>query len=632
MDVTNEAYGFKAEIKQLLHILAHSLYKDRDIFLRELVSNASDALTRLQFEALTNSDIVDPDAEPAIYIDFQEATEGAPAILVIKDTGIGMSHDEIVRNLGTIAQSGAREFLATLGKADVDPGDVIGQFGVGFYSVFMVAERVRVVSRSFRPEAEAVVWSSDGGDEFNVEPAEKSDRGTEIHVVLKTDAQEFANAYRLKQIIKKYSDYVRFPIYVQGEQANRRESLWRKASSEVSAEDHKNFYRQMAMDFEDPLLTIQFASDSPVNLRALLFLPRRRDRGVLSTRKEPGVMLYSHNVLIQEYCTDLLPSWLAFVDGVVDSEDLPLNVSRETVQNNRLMQQLGKSIKSRIVRELKKLGENDAEKYAQFIEEYGPMLKEGLATDRAAADEIIPLLRYHSTHSDGGLTSLDQYIGRMPDGQDGIYFVIGDSLAGAARSPHLDPFKAKGIEVLYFHEPLDIFVAPMLDQYREKRFINAASADVDMPEKDTSADETASEGVTPEADFNRFVGLCVTALGERVTEVRSSRVLKDSPVRLVAPEGQVAGLQRIYRMMGREYTVPAQILEVNRNHPLVAGLARLATTSPSAPLLPLAIEQLYASALVQEGLHPNPSDMLPRIQELMLIAAQALSGDSGKTE
>ncbi len=631
MDKTAESHGFKAEIKQLLHILAHSLYKDRDIFLRELISNASDALTRLQFEALTNTDILDPEAEAAIYVDFEEAKEGGPAMLVVRDTGIGMTQDEIVRNLGTIAQSGAREFLATLNKDHIEPGDVIGQFGVGFYSVFMVADQVRVISRSYRPDAEAVAWQSDGGDEFTVVPADKAERGTEIHLTLKADAAEFANAYRLKQIVKKYSDYVRFPIYVAGEQANRRDSLWRKPPAEISTDEAKDFYRQMTMDFEDPLLTIHFASDSPVNLRALLFVPRRRERGVLSIRKEPGLMLYSHNVLIQEYCTDLLPSWLSFVDGVVDSEDLPLNVSRETVQNNRLMAQLGKSVKARVLRELKKLGENDPENYAQFIEEFGPVLKEGIATDPTSIEEILPLLRYHSTHSEEAWTSLDQYVERMLADQDEIYYVLGDSLASTRRSPHLDPFKARNLEVLYWSEPLDVFLAPMLPEYREKHFRNVADAGLELP-ADESAAEEAPEPLTSEADFNRFVGRCVTTLGERVTEVRPSRVLKESPVRLLSPDGQNVEMQRIYRMMGREVDVPPQILEVNRNHPLIAGLSSLATKQPDSPLLPLAIEQLYAGALMQEGLLPNPSDMMPRILELLSIATEAVERSAGSVE
>jgi molecular chaperone HtpG len=624
MDMTTESYGFKAEIQQLLHILAHSLYKDREIFLRELISNASDALTRLQFEALTNSDILDPEVESAIYVDIVDGENGDKG-LVIRDTGIGMTHDEIIVNLGTIAQSGAREFMARLGKGKVDASDVIGQFGVGFYSVFMVAESVRVVSRSYRPETEAVAWSSSGGDSFVVEPATKTDRGTEIHIKLKNDAVELANAWRLKQIVKKYSDYVRFPIYVAGEQANRRESLWRKPPSETTAEETKEFYRQMAMDFEEPLLTIHFASDAPVHLRALLYVPRRRDRGVLASRKEPGVMLYSHNVLIQEYCKDLLPGWLAFVDGVVDSEDLPLNVSRETVQNSRLMQQLGKSVKARVLRELKRLDESDPAKYAQFFEEYGLVLKEGLAIDPAAREDTLPLLRYKSNKSDGEWLSLDHYVDRMPVEQEELFYVIGDSLHAAARSPHLDPFNARGLEVLYWHDPLDIFLAPTMDQYREKRFRNAADADLELPPTAETTESTEEPPSIPEPAFNRFVGRCVTTLGNRVSEVRASRVLKDSPVRLVSPGGQEADVQRIYRMMGREYDAPPLILELNRHHPLIAGLSALVTDRPDSPLIGPAIEQLYAGALMQEGLHPNPSDMLPRIQEVMQIAVDALN-------
>lgn len=624
MDTTTESYGFKAEIKQLLNILAHSLYKDRDIFLRELISNASDALTRLQFETLTNHDIFDREAEAAIHIEIKESADGIPASLIVKDTGIGMTHDELVRNLGTIAQSGAREFLARMGKGDFDPGDIIGQFGVGFYSVFMVADKVRVVTRSYLPEATAVAWTSDGGEIFEIDTADKSNRGTEIHITLKSDANEYANAWRIKQIIKKYSDYVRFPIFVEGEQANRRESLWRKSPSEVTTEEHKAFYRQMTMDFEDPLLTIHFSSDSPVNLRALLFVPRRRDRGVLAIRKETGVMLYSHNVLIQEYCTDLLPGWLSFVDGVVDSEDIPLNVSRETVQNNRLMEQLGKSIRGRVVRELKKMADSDPQRYLQFFESYGPLLKEGVATDPDSQATILPLLRYQSTKSSGEWISLDRYADGMSPEQEHIYYVIGDSLASAERSPHLDPFKARDTEVLLWHDPLDIFIAPMLGQFREKHFRNAADPEIVLPPTEQATDESAPKPMVPEADFNRFVGRCVTTLGQRVSEVRESQVLSGSPVRLVGADGAQAEMQRIYRMMGREYEVPAHILELNRNHPLIAGLSRLETDKPDSPLIPLAIEQLYNGALMQEGLHPNPSEMLPRVEELLLLATDAL--------
>ncbi|MCA9970332.1 MAG: molecular chaperone HtpG [Anaerolineales bacterium] len=626
MSDQSDTYTFKAEIKQLLHILVHSLYKDRDIFLRELISNASDALTRMHFEMLTNRDVLDPDAELAIRIAVPEVGEDEPKQIVIKDSGIGMTADELVHNLGTIAQSGAREFLSRVGEGELDAGDVIGQFGVGFYSLFMVADEVRVVSRSYRQDAAAAVWISDGSDNFRVEPADKADRGTEIHIVLKKDAEEFAGEWKLRQVVKKHSDFVRFPIYVGEEQANQQQPLWRKLPSDVSAEDYQNFYRQMTMEFEEPLLTLHFTSDVPVNVRAMLFVPAKREPGVLASRKEPGVMLYSHNVLIQEYCTDLLPAWLSYIDGVVDSEDLPLNVSRETVQNNRIMRQLGKTIRKRVLRELEKMGEEDAEKYAAFWAEFGRAFKEGVATDPAARDEVLPFFRYHSSQADG-LTSLADYVARMPETQTEIYYVLGDDVKSVANSPHLDPFKARNLEVLYWVDPLDSLIAPMLTEYKDKPFRNIDDAGLELPEL---AEEEAGEAVETAVDdksFNLFVGRCVTTLGERVVEVRASRVLNDSPVRLVSPkDAQDRDMQRIYRYLNQNYEVPKKILEINRGHPLIASLANLVAAQPDSPLVNMSIEQLYESALVQEGLHPNPVHMLPRIQELMLLAAQAQAG------
>lgn len=621
---TQESYTFKTEVKQLLHILVHSLYKERDIFLRELISNASDAMTRMHFEMLTNQDVVDPDVPLAIHIEVPETAENEPKKLIIKDSGIGMTHDELITNLGTIAQSGAREFLAKLSEGQVDPGDVIGQFGVGFYSVFMVADEVRVVSRSYHKEAEAAAWVSDGSDQFRLEPATKTDRGTELHITLKKDAEEFAQTWKLRQIIKKHSDFVRYPIYIGTDQANQQTSLWRKSLSDVAADDYKKFYQQMTLDFEEPLTTIHFSSDAPVNVRALLFVPAKREKGILASRKEPGVMLYSHNVLIQEYCNDLLPKWLSFVDGVVDSEDLPLNVSRETVQNNRLMKQLAKMIRGRVMRELKKLADNDAAKYVTFWDEFGRFFKEGIATDPEAKEEVLPLFRYRSSKSGEELVSLDAYIGRMQEGQETIYYVLGDDAKSVAHSPHLDPFQARNLEVLYWVDPLDSFIAPSLNEFQGKKFQNIDSADLELPElKEDEKEETAESSITPEPEFNRLIGRCVTTLGDRIVEVRASKVLKDNPVRLVSPKDEAnREMQRIYRFLDKEYKVPKKILEVNRNHPLIANLARLVTNKPDSELIGLSIEQLYESALVQEGLHPNPVEMLPRIQKLMALAAE----------
>ena len=619
-----DSYNFKTEVKQLLHILVHSLYKDQDIFLRELISNASDAMTRLHFEMLTNRDILDPDAELAIRMEVPEVEEGEPKRIIIKDSGIGMTKDELMTNLGTIAQSGAREFIAKIGEDEsLDPSDVIGQFGVGFYSVFMVADEVRVISRSYKKRAKAAAWISDGSESFHVEPAEKEDRGTEIHITLKKDAADFANEWKLKQIVKKHSDFVRYPVYVgdDEEQANRQESLWRKSPSSVEAEEYKQFYQQMTMDFEEPVATVHFNSDMPVNVRALLFVPAKREPGILAARKEPGVMLYSHNVLIQEYCTDLLPNWLSFVDGVVDSEDISLNVSRETVQSNRIMAQLAKTVKGRVLRELNKLAKDDTEKYAGFWQEFGRAFKEGVATDFAAKDDLLPLFRYTSSKSDGKLTSLDEYIERMPETQEEIYYVLGDSVKSVANSPHLDPFKARDLEVLYWVDPIDPFVSPMLAEYKEKKLRNVDDGGLELPELEDEAVEEQAESTLPEADFNRVIGRFVTTLGERVTEVRASKVLKNSPIRLVSPEDEAnRDMQRIQRILDQNYEIPKKIVEVNRNHPLIANLAHLVEETPDNDLINLTIEQLYDSALVQEGLHPNPTEMVPRIQKLLELA------------
>jgi molecular chaperone HtpG len=614
-----KSYRFKAEITQVLDILVHSLYKEREIFLRELISNASDALTRIQFEMLTNQDVLDPDAELAIHIDLRE--EDGRKLIVIKDSGIGMTRDELVQNLGTIAQSGAREFLAQIEQGDVDPAEIIGQFGVGFYSVYMVAEEVRVVSRSFRKRAKPAAWVSEGGEEFQIEEANKDGRGTEIHVHLKEDAAEFADEFRLKQIIKKYSDFVSYPIYVGDEQANRQLPLWRKAPSKVNAEEYNQFYQQMTMDFEEPLSVVHLSSDAPLHVRALLYVPAKREKSVLNLRKEPGLQLYSHNVLIQEYSQDLLPKWLDFVDGVVESEDLPLNVSRESIQNTRIIRQLGRTIRNRTLKELRQLAEDQPEKYAAFWHQYSRVLKEGLVTDPEAKDDLLPLFRYYSTKENKTPISIEAYIERMPEDQDEIYYVLGEDKQSVSYSPHLDPFKSRDIEVLYWIDPIDPFTAPILDEYKGKKLRNIDDASLELPDTPSESEEIDESSRLAEVDFNLLVGRFVTTLGNRVIEVRDSKILQNSPVRLVSPDDAPAReMERLYKYLDEEYEVPKRILELNRQHPLIVNLASVVKEKPDDEVINLTIEQLYESALVMEGLHPNPAAMLPRVQHLLELA------------
>jgi molecular chaperone HtpG len=623
-----ETFELKTEIRQLLDILIHSLYKEREIFLRELISNASDALTRIHFEMLTNQDVLDPDAELAIHIDVTE--EEGVKNLVIKDSGIGMTREELIRNLGTIAQSGAREFLEIVENEEAKPDDIIGQFGVGFYSVFMVADEVTVVSQSYKKSEDATSWASAGGDEFRIEPADKNDRGTEIHITLKEDAGEFANEWTIKQVVKRYSDFIGYPIYVGDDQANQQQPLWRRSTSEATEEDYKQFYQQMTMDFEEPISTIHLASDAPLHIRSLLFIPAKRERSMLNLRTEPGVKLYAHNVLIQEYCQDLLPKWLEFVDGVVDSEDLPLNVSRESIQNTRVLRRLGKSIRQRVLRELESLAQEAPDRYDSFWSQFGRVLKEGIAIDADAKNDIMPLLRFYSTRSTEQQISLDTYIDRMKESQDDIFYVLGEDKESVAFSPHLDPFTANDLEVLFLIDPLDPFITPILQEYKDRKLQNISEASLELPDAEEPNDELTQEAGPSQANFNRFIGRCVTTLGERIIEVRESKILRSSPVRLVPPDDDSAGdMQRVFRYMDQNYEVPKRIFEINRKHELIIQLTKIVSEAPDDDLINIAIEQLYESALVVEGLHPNPSSMLPRIQDLLQIVVDRTADEFG---
>jgi HSP90 family molecular chaperone len=612
-NTASQQYSFKAETKQLLNILIHSLYKDREVFLRELLSNASDALNRLRFEMVTNQNIVDPNVELSIHIKADKDTR----LLTIQDTGIGMTQDEVIENLGTIAQSGARKFLDATRDKKIDLTQVIGQFGVGFYSVFMVAEWVRVTSRSFDPEAEAVSWYATGDDTYQVSRAEMNERGTKVEIKLKEDAEEFAEEFRLKNIIHKHSDYIGFPIYM-GENkdaVNKQTSLWRTSKQEVTEEQYKEFYRQTTLDFEDPLDHIHIATDAPVQLYALLYVPSKLDRGMFSLRKDDGLKLYSRNILIDEYNKDLLPEYLRFVQGVVDSEDLPLNVSRETVQSSGLMPKLKKVLTNQVIKELETLAKNNAEKYQIFWQEFGPFLKQGIAANPMDTESINPLLRFKTNLNPETWSSLEEYVARMKEGQKVIYFIVGDDPKSVLRSPHLDYFHSQGTEVLLLTDPMDSFMLMGLHKYKELELKNVSSADVDTKEKPK---EQAEEEKIPESDFSALVERFKQVLGERVTDVRASSRLYQSIARLADADDTVnPELQRVYRYLGKEYEIPKKILELNPSHTVLKNLLKLDSGSELQNII---IEQIYDSTLLVEGIHPDPSSMAPRVQQLIEAA------------
>lgn len=620
---TPETLEYRTEVKQLLNILAHSLYTDREIFLRELISNSSDALNRIQFEMLTNQDVVDPQAELAIQI----AVDPDAKTITLSDSGIGMNHDELVQNLGTIAHSGARSFMqsaANDGKVNLE--EIIGQFGVGFYSVFTVADEVTVTSRSYRPEDGAWSWRSTGDSQFTITPAEKSERGTSILIKLKEDANEFATTWRLENIIKKHSDYVSFPIYVKDVQnaeaepkiANRRTALWRQSPSKTQASEYEEFYKQLTFDDAPPMAHIHFVTDAPVNIRSLLFIPSKRERRLMYANADFGLRLYSRKILIQQRNKDLLPEYLRFVEGVVDSEDLPLNVSREMVQSNPVLRRMKTALTGRVHKELKTLSEGDADKYTKFWEELGVFIKEGVTTDFTSQGELVDLLRFRSSHTgEERWTSLKQYTEKMASDQTKIYYVLANDLKSAARSPHLDYFRANDIEVLYLVDPIDSFMVGSLREYSGKQLQNVDDSNLELP-KEKVESKKAEE--VPQEEYDKLQKRVSEVLGDRIKSVRESKQLVNSPCRLVSDDAFERDMERIRRITGEEGETSKRVLELNRSHPIVASLAHKIESGSDTELVNATIEQLFDNALLLEGLHQNPADMVERIQKLMAAA------------
>lgn len=609
---------FRAETRQLLDILIHSLYTEREVFLRELISNAADALTRMNFEMLTNRDVLDPEAELGMWI----STNAEEKTITLRDTGVGMTHGELAENLGTIAHSGARAFLKAAQEANKPVTEIIGQFGVGFYSAFMVAEWIKVTSRSFHPEESATVWYSTGEDTFTLESAEKTDRGTEVLVKLKEDAAEFADEKRLREVIKRHSDFIPYPIYLGEEKqlVNQRTALWRQQPREVEPAKYEEFYRQFTLDFEKPLTHAHIVVDAPVQLYALLYVPETPEKTMFSLRKEDGLKLYARKVLIQEYSRDLLPEYFRFIQGVVDSEDLQLNVSRESIQSNRVIAQLKRVLTSRVVEMLKKhaaeLPEDSQEGYAKFWKNYSRYIKEGIATDPESLDNLTPLLRYHSLNKPEKLVSLDEYIQELKPEQKKIYYLLGDDDRSASHSPHLDVFRHSGVDVLLMTDPLDSFVLISLKKYKDYEFVNASVEKPEIKEDASVADESKEEAL-PEETLHNLVDQFKQILGSRVADVRSTDRLIDSPARLVDKEGAMnQEVQRVYRMLQREYDAPEKVLEINPRHPILKKLSE----QPEGELNKIIVEQIYEDALMIEGLHPDPAGMIERIQEIMKAA------------
>ncbi len=620
--VTNrQQFTFQAEIKQLLQLLSHSLYQSREIAIRELISNASDALDKMRFVAMTEETY--RDASP-----LEIVVEGRPDAreLVIRDNGIGMTHDELVTNLGTIAHSGSLEFLKNVpagGKADVS---LIGQFGVGFYSAFMLADSVRVRSRSYK-ETSGWEWESDGSGTFSVAEAEGLPRGTEIILHLKDDAKEFADDYRIKSVLKTYSGFVPHPIKVGDQVVNDQKPIWVEPKGQVTDEQHARFYQYLTHRAdESPLWHLHMAVDSPIQFRAILYCPKTNVERLGFGRLEHGISLCAKRILVQGDCRDLLPEYLRFLYGLVDSEDLPLNVSRETLQDNSVIRKIRGVLTKGVLDKLSALATEKPDEYLDFYKQFGPTLKEGIAVDPTNRDRVAKLLRFASSRSEDGSepTGLEDYIKRAPADSKAIYYLGGPDLASIRKSPNLEIFRKRNLEVLLLTDPIDEFVMTSLHAFDNKTLTSIDASDLELPgldaEKPTEAEEPTTGG------FGKVLDLFRSSLGDRVESVRASKRLTDSPCCLVNADGGLSiQMQRLLKANNREFPASRRILEVNPDAPLIQRLVQLSANPENEPFIRLCGLQLWANTMVLEGETAEPEEMVARVQALMEQAAQAKS-------
>jgi molecular chaperone HtpG len=605
----SEQLQFQAEVQQLLHILVHSLYTQKEIFLRELISNAVDALDKMRFLQLTES--VGGDLPLEVRLECDE-TQGR---LTVSDTGVGMTREELIENIGTIARSGTAQFLRDLSAEKRKDAALIGQFGVGFYSVFMVADRVRLITRSWKPQSPAVVWESDGRSGFTVAAHADAPRGTRIEIELKSGEREFSKPFRIREIIRRHSHYLPYPIKLAGDTINEVAALWTRPRSSISAEEYSEFYQFIRGGDEPPLSTLHFTLDTPVQLHALIYVPARSFERLGFARTVSKLALYSRRVLIQAECKDLVPEYLRFLRGLVDSEDLPLNVSRESFQQDRVLQAIRRQLVRKVLGHLSELADTDSAAYQKFFQEFGRHLKEGYQTDFDHRERILALLRWNSTKCEEATArvSFAEYAGRMKEGQNEIFYLSGVDRASLLKSPHLEVFRKEDIEVLLLTDPLDDLLISQMREFEGKPLRSADQAGLDL-----KIEAEAEEPLAYRGKLSKLIDAMKQTLADRVLDVRESRRLVESPVALVNPqEAATAGIQKLLSLVDKEFVMSKRILEVNGRNPIVRNLAELHHREPESPLLAQATRQLLDNALLLEGVPVSPEQMVPRIHELL---------------
>ena len=632
-------YEFQTEVNQLLHLIIHSLYSNKEIFLRELVSNASDALDKLKYLTISDAALKNLAFNPRIDISFNE--DAATPTLTIRDTGIGMNDEDIKNNLGTIARSGTKAFLEQLAAEDKKDSNLIGQFGVGFYSAFMVASKIEVISKK-AGENTVWKWISDGKGEYELEQTDDSAfpliddvpegaNGTCITLYLNNEDSEFASRWKIEDIIKRYSDHIAFPIYLhyihkeyddkgneksqaaKSEQINDASALWQKPKSELKDEDYKNFYKSLSHDSTDPLLYIHTKAEGTQEYTTLFYVPAKAPFDMYHADYKPGVKLFVKRVFITEDEKELLPVYLRFVRGIIDSEDLPLNVSREILQQNRILNNIRSASVKKLLGEFKKLAETDKEKYEIFITEYNRPLKEGLYSDYEHRDELLELIRFRTTNEENTWTSLADYVQRMKEGQKAIYYITGGDEKALRQSPHLEAYKAKGLEVLIMPDEIDDIVIPSVGKYKdwELKAANRAGSDEEL-----STDEEKKEAKQKEKDFKPIVEKIKTALGDAVKEVRLSKRLADSPSCIVVDENDPSlQMERMMRAMGQQLRGEVKpILEINAEHPI---LQRLKDSNDEALIADTAFVLLDQALLLEGNTLKDTADFVKRLNKLL---------------
>ncbi len=615
-EVNSEKQVFQAEVQQLLDIVIHSLYTDKEIFIRELVSNAADALEKLHHQQLKKSAIFEADLELDIKISLDEEA----GTIIITDTGLGMTREELSENLGTIAHSGSKKFLQTLSETGQKESNLIGQFGVGFYSAFMVSDKVEVFTRSWEIDGESLRWESDGKTGYTIEEAEEQTRGCRIVIHLRDEQKDFSKKDKVQNILQTYSNFVPYPIELDGERINKVEALWRKNKSEISDEEYTEFYHFTAGAFDEPRYRMHFSADAPIEINALLFVPSENQELWGMGQMEPGVALYCKNVLIDDKPKGLLPDWLRFLKGVIDSSDLPLNISRESMQDSALIQKLNRVVTRRFLKFLAKQAKSEPDKYIEFYKKFNRFLKEGVASDPDHQEALADLLRFQSSFTEAGeLTSFEQYLDRAKEDQKQIYYLIADERKAIEAGPYLEAFKSRGIEVIYFLEPIDDYVVSRLAKYKDKELISADRADIEL---DDSSAEQKGERLDDEAleSLCKFIG---EELGEQVEKVEASDRLIDSPAATFDPGDQMSAQMR--RMMQAlnpdEAAPPVKVnLQINPRHELIHQLSKARESNPE--LAKLVAAQVLDTSLLASGLLDDRTSLINRGFDLMKSALE----------